>query len=136
MQCNSPPMTPDWPSRPLCPGWCPQATSVTPMSTVPSSMRPCSTLTYRSKRMEHARSGPINIRQRPSRVTDFLSGNKVLGLVSVLIGLGVWELAASQFHEIVLPPPSAVLARFFDPDFLSRLLPSLGNSLFAFAVGF
>lgn len=86
--------------------------------------------------MENARSGPINIRQCPSRVTEFLSGNKVLGLVSVLIGLGVWELAASQFHEIVLPPPSAVLARFFDPEFLSRLLPSLANSLFAFAVGF
>lgn len=86
--------------------------------------------------MENARTKPIKIRQRSSGVTEFLSGNKVLGLFSVLIGLTAWELTASRFHEMVLPPPSNVLSRFFDLDFLSSLLPSLANSLMAFAVGF
>ncbi|MEQ8901560.1 MAG: ABC transporter permease [Roseovarius sp.] len=86
--------------------------------------------------MENARIETIKITQRSSRVADFLSGNKVLGLFSVLIGLTAWEMTASQFHKMVLPPPSDVLARFFDTDFLSTLMPSLANSLIAFAVGF
>uniref|UniRef100_UPI003B51EF78 ABC transporter permease n=1 Tax=Roseovarius indicus TaxID=540747 RepID=UPI003B51EF78 len=73
---------------------------------------------------------------RSARGAALFSGNRALGLVSVLIGLALWELAATQFHSLVLPPPSAVLVKFVEPDFLLRLLPALGQSLLTLAVGF
>lgn len=61
---------------------------------------------------------------------------RFLGFVSVLIGLSLWELAATQFSVLILPPPSAVLARFFDPVFAPRLANALSQSLWALALGF
>jgi ABC-type nitrate/sulfonate/bicarbonate transport system permease component len=66
----------------------------------------------------------------------FFRDSRVLGLVSVVIGLGLWELAADSFSDLILPPPSAVLARFLDPVFLPRLLTALGYSLGALGLGF
>lgn len=59
-----------------------------------------------------------------------------LGFVSVAIGLSIWEMAASQFSALILPSPSAVLSRFFDPVFAPRIANALIQSLSALAVGF
>ncbi|GGE49155.1 taurine ABC transporter permease [Agaricicola taiwanensis] len=75
-------------------------------------------------------------RPRAGKGAQLWKDPRLLGLLSVIIGLGLWELAADSFSALILPPPSAVLARFFDPAFLPRLLGALGYSLGALVVGF
>lgn len=68
--------------------------------------------------------------------TWLTDSGRLTQVVSVLGGLLVWELIASQFSHFILPPPSAVLARLLDPVFDLKLLSALGRSLQAGILGF
>ena len=53
-----------------------------------------------------------------------------------MAGLALWQLAAGHVSELILPAPSAVLARFADPAWVARLLAALAGSLTQLAIGF
>ena len=59
-----------------------------------------------------------------------------LSFLSILVVLAVWQLAATQVSDLILPPPSAVLARIAEPTFFSRLSRALGQSLVQLGLGF
>lgn len=65
-----------------------------------------------------------------------LDANRLTQVASILGGLLIWELVATQYSAFILPPPSAVLKRLFDPAFDAKLLPALWGALQHFAVGF
>lgn len=60
----------------------------------------------------------------------------LVSAVSVAVGLGLWELVADQLPRLILPPPSAVLARMAEPAFFAALAGALGQSLVQLAIGF
>jgi len=62
--------------------------------------------------------------------------DRALQAASLLVGLILWEAIASQLSTFVLPPPSNVLAKFFDLAFTAQLLAALGNALQHMALGF
>ncbi len=62
--------------------------------------------------------------------------DRALQAASLLVGLALWEAIASQLSTFVLPPPSNVLAKFFDLAFTTQLLAALGNALQHMALGF
>lgn len=59
-----------------------------------------------------------------------------LGALSIVIGLLVWELCATQFSDFILPFPLSVMAQFFDPVFAPRLLKAVSGSLVQLGLGF
>jgi ABC-type nitrate/sulfonate/bicarbonate transport system permease component len=69
----------------------------------------------------------------PSRL---LNADRLTQVASILGGLIIWELVATQYSAFILPPPSAVLKRLLDPGFDAKLLPALWGALKHFAVGF
>lgn len=58
------------------------------------------------------------------------------GSLSLLFGLLIWELAATQFSHFVLPAPLSVFARFLDPAFALALLDALRLSFVQLGAGF
>ncbi|HET7730697.1 MAG TPA: ABC transporter permease [Usitatibacter sp.] len=55
---------------------------------------------------------------------------------SILGGLVIWELVASQYSSFILPPPSAVLRRLLDTAFDMKLLVALYGALQHMLAGF
>jgi ABC-type nitrate/sulfonate/bicarbonate transport system permease component len=59
-----------------------------------------------------------------------------LSLLSILVVLAIWQLAATQVSDLILPPPSAVLARIAELAFFARLSTALSQSLVQLGLGF
>jgi len=59
-----------------------------------------------------------------------------LSFLSILVVLAIWQLAATQVSDLILPPPSAVLARVAEPAFFARLSTALAQSLVQLGLGF
>jgi len=85
--------------------------------------------------MNQTSDAPPAVRGNPAAVRRWPGGLRTRGLLSIIVGLAAWEIAALGFSALVLPGPSAVLARFLDPEFLLRLSGAVANSLLAFAAG-
>jgi len=60
----------------------------------------------------------------------------LVGALSIIVGLLLWELAATQFSHFILPPPLNVFERFIDPAFGPRLLDALRLSFIQLGAGF
>jgi NitT/TauT family transport system permease protein len=74
---------------------------------------------------------------RSRTTTPWMPGRAYfISLLSVAVGLALWQLVATQVSHLILPPPSSVLGRVADPAFLVRLLTALANSLVQLAAGF
>ena len=56
--------------------------------------------------------------------------------LSIVIGLAVWELCATQFSDFILPSPLSVFAQFLDPNFALRLSKAVSGSLIQLGLGF
>ncbi len=69
-------------------------------------------------------------------IAGVLAGDRAVSLLSVVVGLTLWQVAAGQVSELILPAPSAVLARFADPAWVAHLLAALAGSLTQLAIGF
>ncbi|MGH7329088.1 MAG: hypothetical protein ACREJX_12125, partial [Polyangiaceae bacterium] len=74
------------------------------------------------------------------RATGFLSkhsgaSGRSVYAISILIGLIVWELIARELPRIILPPPSAVLARLVVDTLSGKLIVALGSALPALLIG-
>lgn len=59
-----------------------------------------------------------------------------LSFLSILAVLAAWQLGATQVSDLILPPPSAVLARVAEPAFFARLSRALTQSLVQLGLGF
>jgi ABC-type nitrate/sulfonate/bicarbonate transport system permease component len=68
--------------------------------------------------------------RRTARRTTMISG------LSLALGVCLWQLMASGISDLILPPPTDVLARLMDPAFFARLSRALGQSLVPLALGF
>lgn len=64
------------------------------------------------------------------------NGERLTQALSILGGLLIWELIASQYSHFILPPPSAVLLRLLNPAFDLKLLQALGAALQHMFLGF
>jgi ABC-type nitrate/sulfonate/bicarbonate transport system permease component len=62
--------------------------------------------------------------------------DRAMSVLSIVGGIALWQLAAGYVPDLILPSPSAVLARFTDPAWLGRLLPALAGSLTQLGIGF
>lgn len=69
----------------------------------------------------------------PSRL---VTPERLTQAASILGGLVIWELIASQYSAFILPPPSAVLKRLFDPAYDVKLVVALYGALQHMLVGF
>ena len=69
-------------------------------------------------------------------IAGVLAGDRAVSLLSVVVGLTLWQVAAGQVSELILPAPSAVLARFADPAWVAHLRAALAGSLTQLAIGF
>jgi NitT/TauT family transport system permease protein len=69
-------------------------------------------------------------------MVGLLARDRAVSLMSILVGLALWQVAAGHVSELILPAPSAVLARFADPAWVARLLAALAGSLTQLAIGF
>lgn len=69
-------------------------------------------------------------------VGELLSHNQVISVLSIIVGLSIWQLAACHVSDLILPTPLAVLQRFTDPAWLARLLGALSGSLTQLGLGF
>lgn len=65
-----------------------------------------------------------------------LFGPYAVSILSLAVGVAVWQVASGYVSQFLLPPPSALLERFSDPAWLARLLQALSNSLIQFVLGF
>lgn len=65
-----------------------------------------------------------------------LTRARLLQIASIVGGLLIWELIASGYSHFILPSPSSVLVRLFDPNYAPRLLSALWYSLQHMFVGF
>ncbi len=65
-----------------------------------------------------------------------LPAGHLLPIASIAAGLLIWEIGAGGFSRFILPPPSAVAARFIDPTFAPALATGLLSSLSHMVVGF
>jgi ABC-type nitrate/sulfonate/bicarbonate transport system permease component len=63
-------------------------------------------------------------------------GPYAISVLSLAVGVAVWQIASGYVSQFLLPPPSALLERFSDPAWLARLLQALSNSLIQFVLGF
>src|SRR3546814_10205033 len=61
---------------------------------------------------------------------------RLLHVVSIVGGLLIWELIASNYSHFILPSPSSVLVRLLDPTYAMQLGAALGASLQPMFVGF
>jgi NitT/TauT family transport system permease protein len=80
-------------------------------------------------------AGTSELRHRTGMV-GLLARDRAVSLMSILVGLALWQVAAGHVSELILPAPSAVLARFADPAWVARLLAALAGSLTQLAIGF
>jgi ABC-type nitrate/sulfonate/bicarbonate transport system permease component len=60
-----------------------------------------------------AAAGPVERRERGVMLRA-LASDRTVSLLSVVAGLALWQLTAGYVSELILPAPSAVLARFTD----------------------
>lgn len=60
----------------------------------------------------------------------------LLSVLSIVVGLALWQLAAGHVSHFILPAPTAVLDRFADPAWLARLGRALLSSLTQLGLGF
>jgi ABC-type nitrate/sulfonate/bicarbonate transport system permease component len=75
--------------------------------------------------------------ERPAAVAGkLLAHNRVASALSIVVGLTIWQIAAGQVSDFILPSPLAVLERFADPAWLTRLLRALSDSLIQLGLGF
>src|SRR5437588_4871522 len=65
----------------------------------------------------------------PSRLVGALGDKRLLSVASVLVVLAIWQWGAGHVSGFLLPAPADVLARFLDPQWLSRLLNAFAQSL-------
>ena len=61
---------------------------------------------------------------------------RLVSAASLLGGILLWQLAASQVPDLILPSFTAVVARVAEPAFAARLLRALGQSLQQLGAGF
>jgi NitT/TauT family transport system permease protein len=80
-------------------------------------------------------SEPLRASARPGQHPG-LQRYLMLSCLSILVGIIAWQALATQFSDLVLPPPTDVAARLGDPAFLRRLLLALGNFLLSVMLGF
>ena len=78
-------------------------------------------------------AGPSFTTRWCARLTN---SGRLLQAASILGGLLLWELIASQYSQFILPPPTAVLRRLLDPAFDLKLLQALGGALQHMVLGF
>ena len=71
-------------------------------------------------------------------MTAPLTKLRVMGLstLSIVIGLTIWELCATQFSDFILPSPLSVFTQFIDPNFAPRLAKAVSGSLVQLGIGF
>jgi NitT/TauT family transport system permease protein len=69
-------------------------------------------------------------------IASLAARDRAISVASVVVGIALWQLAAGYVSDLILPAPSAVLARFTDPLWLGRLLPALASSLTQLGIGF
>jgi NitT/TauT family transport system permease protein len=60
----------------------------------------------------------------------------LLAVVSIFAGLVLWEMAATFFPRMILPPPSAVARVFASQQALAKFTSALGGSLLHLSLGF
>jgi len=60
----------------------------------------------------------------------------LVSAVSLVLGIGIWQMLASGTSDLILPPPSAVAEKLLDPVFFRRLVTALGQSLLPLFAGF
>jgi NitT/TauT family transport system permease protein len=65
-----------------------------------------------------------------------LASNRAVSALSIVAGVAIWQIAASQVSDFLLPAPLAVFARFADPAWLARLMRALSGSLVQLGLGF
>lgn len=68
--------------------------------------------------------------------TSFLLRNRLLSVLSVVVGLALWQLLAGHVSHFILPAPTAVFDRFSDPAWLARLWRALTSSFVQLGLGF
>jgi NitT/TauT family transport system permease protein len=61
---------------------------------------------------------------------------RLLSIASILFVIALWQWGAGHVSGFLLPAPAAVLDRFLDPKWLSRLMGALGQSLVQLGLGF
>ena len=71
-----------------------------------------------------------------ARLGRLLGADRLTQAASVLAGLIIWELVATQYSAFILPPPSAVLKRLFDPAYDAKLLGAMYQALKHMFAGF
>jgi NitT/TauT family transport system permease protein len=69
-------------------------------------------------------------------VTAAFGRAPVLGVLSIVAGLLLWEFVASFLPPMILPPPSAVAQVFADPIAFGKFAAALQGSLLHLALGF
>lgn len=72
---------------------------------------------------------------RRRRVTALRPGDWAVRLGSIAVVLGAWELAGPKLNPLILRPPSAIFAAFFDMLGTGELQEALGQSLKEFLGG-
>jgi len=70
------------------------------------------------------------------KANGWAPGPHLISVLSLVIGIGIWQIGSGYVSQFLLPPPSALLGRFTDPAWLARVMPALSNSLVQFALGF
>jgi ABC-type nitrate/sulfonate/bicarbonate transport system permease component len=84
-----------------------------------------------------AADGTWTAAERPGAIAGrLLAHNRVVSALSIVVGLAIWQIAAGQVSDFILPAPLAVFERFADPTWLARLLRALSNSLTQLSLGF
>ncbi len=56
--------------------------------------------------------------------------------LSLVAGVCIWQLLANGVSDLILPPPTGVVARLTDPVFFFRLCRALGQSFVPLMLGF
>ena len=59
-----------------------------------------------------------------------------VSILSVVVGVVLWQFLAGQLPDLILPAPSAIIERFLDPIWTIELLRALAGSLVHLAIGF
>ncbi len=71
-----------------------------------------------------------------SAATAFLLRNRLLSILSLVVGIVLWQLLAGRVSHFILPAPTAVFGRFSDPAWLAQLWSALANSFVQLGIGF
>lgn len=70
-----------------------------------------------------------------NRIFNAIRGH-LISILSVIIGLLAWQVAAGHVSAFLLPSPLAVIERFSDPVWVARLGQALSGSLVQLGAGF